>query len=206
MRGLGYFRYIDFFHRVATKKSGAAVDAFLKKIQQTMGVAIVGVAVYRNEEGKLCTFEYVILLDVVYLINIKLSHRFCTEDSRKNTFPKVHSKEVEQLHVKWGKWVSQKGTAHLFYIFQFLILLLGADGIEPNELSDGDEGLDELANNSWMGLLDVDDDGYYSLKPLEDIKANKVNLGKALRQIMRQAWGECHLTVDVHSLNLIFII
>jgi len=77
------------------------------------------------------------------------------------------------------------------------------DGIEPNELSDGDE---ELANTPWMGLLEVDDDGFYSLMPLKDAKANKVNLAKALRHIMRQAWGECHLTVDVHSLNLIFII
>jgi len=87
---------------------------FLKKIQQTMGVAIVGVAAYRNEAGKLCTFEYVTLLDVVYLINIQLSHSFCTEDTRANTFPKVHSKEVEQLLDKWGKWVSEKGTAPYF--------------------------------------------------------------------------------------------
>ena len=41
-------------------KSGPVVEAFLKKIQQQMGVVIVGVAAYRNTEGKLCTFEYVI--------------------------------------------------------------------------------------------------------------------------------------------------
>jgi len=42
------------------KKSGPAVETFLKKIQQQMGVAIVGVAAYRDSEGKLCTFECVI--------------------------------------------------------------------------------------------------------------------------------------------------
>jgi hypothetical protein len=48
---------INFYHRVATKKSGPAINNFLKKIQQQMGVAIVGFAAYRDEEGKLCTFE-----------------------------------------------------------------------------------------------------------------------------------------------------
>lgn len=47
--------------RTAAKKSGPAVDAFLKKMQEQMGVAMVGFAAYRNEEGKLCTFEYVFL-------------------------------------------------------------------------------------------------------------------------------------------------
>jgi len=45
-------------HRVATKKIGPAIDGFLKKTQQQMGVAIFGFAAYRNTEGKLCTFEY----------------------------------------------------------------------------------------------------------------------------------------------------
>jgi len=41
------------------KKSGPTIDSFLKKMQQQMGVAIVGCAAYRDAEGKLCTFEYV---------------------------------------------------------------------------------------------------------------------------------------------------
>jgi len=44
------------------KKSGPTIDSFLKKMDQQMGVAIVGFAAYRDEEGKLCTFEYVNLL------------------------------------------------------------------------------------------------------------------------------------------------
>ena len=44
------------------KKSGPTIDKFLSKMQQQMGVAIVGFAAYRNDEGKLCTFEYVISL------------------------------------------------------------------------------------------------------------------------------------------------
>jgi hypothetical protein len=48
---------INFHHRAATKKSGPTVEKFLKKIQQDMGVAIVGFAAYRDSTGKLCTFE-----------------------------------------------------------------------------------------------------------------------------------------------------
>jgi hypothetical protein len=42
------------------KKAGPTIESFLDKIQQQMGVAIVGIAAYRDNEGKLCTFEYVI--------------------------------------------------------------------------------------------------------------------------------------------------
>jgi hypothetical protein len=46
------------YPRDASKKSGYAIDNFLKKIDQQMGVAIVGFAAFRDEEGKLCRFEY----------------------------------------------------------------------------------------------------------------------------------------------------
>jgi hypothetical protein len=49
------------YYRVAMKKSGPTIDSFLKKMQQQMGVAIVGFAAYRDTQGKLCTFEYVTL-------------------------------------------------------------------------------------------------------------------------------------------------
>ena len=52
-------------YRNAVKKSGSTIEGFLKKMQQQMGVAIVGFAAYRNEEGKLCTFECVIFLPSV---------------------------------------------------------------------------------------------------------------------------------------------
>ena len=41
------------------KKSGPTIECFLRKMQQQMGVAIVGFAAYRDSEGRLCTFEYV---------------------------------------------------------------------------------------------------------------------------------------------------
>jgi hypothetical protein len=36
-------------------------------------------------------------------------HSFCTKDPRANTFPKAHSKDIEQFLGKWGKWVSKNG-------------------------------------------------------------------------------------------------
>ena len=44
-------------HYRNAKKSGSAVEAFLRNMQHQMGVAIIGFAAYRNEEGKLCSFE-----------------------------------------------------------------------------------------------------------------------------------------------------
>jgi hypothetical protein len=95
-------------YRVAMKKSGPTIDSFLKKMQQQMGVGIVGFAAYRNAEEKLCTFEYVTPFhqDPLYL----LSYSFCTKDNRKDTFIQAHSKDVEQFIGKWGKWVVQKGN------------------------------------------------------------------------------------------------
>lgn len=102
----------DPHNRVATKKSGPTINRFLKKIQQQMGVAVVGFAAYRNEAGKLCTFEYVISSsqELIQLTKIQLLYSFCTEDSSKNTFSQAHSQDIEQFLGKWGKWVSQKGT------------------------------------------------------------------------------------------------
>ena len=54
------FSNINYFHRLATKKSGPTIESFLKKMQEQMGVAIVGIAAYRDDTGKLCTFECVI--------------------------------------------------------------------------------------------------------------------------------------------------
>lgn len=55
----GHIQCLLTYYRVAMKKSGPTIDTFLKKMQQQMGVAIVGFATYRDDEGKLCTFEYV---------------------------------------------------------------------------------------------------------------------------------------------------
>ena len=34
----------------------------MRRMQEQMGVVMIGFAAYRNEEGKLCTFEYVTFL------------------------------------------------------------------------------------------------------------------------------------------------
>ena len=49
-------------HRAASKWSGPAVEAFMRRMQELMGVVMIGFATYRNEEGKLYTFEYVTFL------------------------------------------------------------------------------------------------------------------------------------------------
>jgi hypothetical protein len=62
---------VNFLCRDATKKSGPVINSFVKKIQQQMGVAIVGFAAFRDDTGKLCTFEYVTLsLGLIYLAEI----------------------------------------------------------------------------------------------------------------------------------------
>jgi len=54
------------------KKSGHTIESFLKKMQQQMGVEIIGFAAYRDSEGKLCTFEYVapFLYNPLYFLNL----------------------------------------------------------------------------------------------------------------------------------------
>lgn len=98
-----------------------------------------------------------------------------------------------------GNGFPKKVLYTCLYSFHFLTLLLGVGNIEPNEGSDEDTEPEELANSAWMRLLELDN-GVYSLKPLEDVEANKVNLGIALRHIMRQAWGEFHPIVNVYFL------
>ena len=43
------------------------MDSFLKKIDQQMGVAIVGFAAYRDDTGRLRTFEQAIPLSMLCL-------------------------------------------------------------------------------------------------------------------------------------------
>lgn len=65
---------------------------------------------------------------------------------------------------------------------------------KPNETEDGEgEGEDPKGptNNDWTKLLN-ENDGVLSLKSWEevlDMKANKVNIGLACREMMRQAWS-----------------
>lgn len=69
---------------------------------------------------------------------------------------------------------------------------------KPNGGDGDDEDPRELAGEPWMELLDETDE-VYSLKPLEEVlemKANKVNIARACREFMRQAWGECYTIVN----------
>ena len=75
--------------------------------------------------------------------------------------------------------------------------------IRPNEGGDDDENPEELAENAWVCLLDLDEKGVYSLKPFEEVlemKANKINIGLTCREIMRQAWSECQLLMSIFSI------
>lgn len=64
----------------------------------------------------------------------------------------------------------------------------------PNEKSSDDEDSDapvELVDDSWLQLLIKDEDEAYSLKPWNQVQnARKLDLAKALRQYMRQAWSK----------------
>jgi hypothetical protein len=107
---------IKFHHRVATKKSGPTINSFLKKIQQQMGVAIVGFAAYRDTNGKLCTFEYVFPPPPqILFLRLKIKfHSFCTEGSRKPSFPQAHTEDIDKFLKKWGNWVSENGISGKF--------------------------------------------------------------------------------------------
>jgi len=74
-------------------------------------------------------------------------------------------------------------------------------GSEEDE--EGEEEPKKLQANLWKKLLDFDEDGVFSLKPWREVsalKANKVNLALALREVMRQAWGE-YFFIPLFSLS-----
>jgi len=183
-------------YRVAMKKSGPTIDSFLKKMQQQMGVAIVGCAAYRDNEGKLCTFEYVIPLSSRAHPTYQswLLYSFCTKDERKDTFIQAHSKDIEEFLGKWGKWVAQKGNVADSYPPPTYLpgyLGLGVGGTKPNQRDGEDEQSEEQEDDAWVKLLDGVH-GLFSLKTWEEVtasKANKVNIALALRAVMRQSWG-----------------
>ena len=77
----------------------------------------------------------------------------------------------------------------------------------PNEEEGPDSDSDKPADSGWKKLLN-EDNGAYSLKPWADvlkIGVNKITIGDAFREFMRQTWSECCLTVNVHFLNLILL-
>ena len=108
----------------------------------------------------------------------------------------MHSKEVSQFLKQWGSWAAEKGkpTYQLFPIFNLTFIVLGVGSLRPNEKDSEEEEEEEESaetkDEAWRGLLDGE--GLLTLKPWKEVaelKANKVNLGLALREYMRQAWG-----------------
>jgi len=79
-----------------------------------MGVAIVGFAAFRDEEGKLCRFEYGSTPS--WFINLLrgLQYRFSTRDSdaRQSAFSRTHSKEIQQFSKLWGNFIAEKGKLY----------------------------------------------------------------------------------------------
>ena len=77
-------------------------------------------------------------------------------------------------------------------------MVLGVGSLEPNE-KDDDEEEEEPKDDAWMKLLDGEE-GPLSLKSWKEVtalKATKVNLANALREYMRQAWGEVFLFITI---------
>lgn len=128
---------------------------------------------------------------------MRILHSFCTSDPRKNNFSKAYEDDLEDLLDKWGKWVGVHGNKHQI-IFMLLaeshLSFLGLGGVAANE-RDSDEGSnepEEMSTDAWMQLLSKDEYGVYTLRPWDEVKdAIKEDLGRAMREYMRQAWSKC---------------
>lgn len=110
------------------------------------------------------------------------------------TFSQVHSTELGQFLKLWGNWVAEKGKpVHLFSpIFNLTFGVLGVGSLEPNEGADQQDEGPVTKDEAWRQLLT--DEVPPSLKKWTEVsalKANKSNIGLALREYMRQAWGGC---------------
>ena len=111
-----------------------------------------------------------------------------------DTFSRAHSTELDQFLKLWGNWVAEKGKpAQPFSpIFNLTLLVLGVGSLEPNEGADEQDEGPVTKAEAWRQLLT--DEAPLSLKKWTEVgalKANKSSIGLALREYMRQAWGEC---------------
>ena len=107
----------------------------------------------------------------------------------------MNSIEVSQFLRLWGNWTAEKGRqAQLFSpTLNLTLLVLGVGNLEPNE--GGDEQDEEESNvtkdEAWKILLkDQKPLGLKSWAEVTSLKANKANMSLALREFMREAWGE----------------
>lgn len=101
-----------------------------------------------------------------------------------------------------GGYGLQKRVILIAFISPITHLVILASGVGITKLNkkmgEEDGGSEEPVNNAWMELLD-DSEGLLCLKPWKEVtavKATKANIAIALREMMRQAWGEyilfCH--------------
>jgi hypothetical protein len=74
-------------------------------MQQQMGISMIGFAAYRDEDGKLCTFEYDASTYSLHQGMADHTCRFCTEDQQTTEFVKGHSKNVDAFLTEWGKFI-----------------------------------------------------------------------------------------------------
>jgi len=127
---------------------------------------------------------------------MKILHSFCTSDPRKNTFSKAYADDLEDLLNKWGRWVGEHGNKcqTIFVpLAEACLFFPGVGSVAANERdSDDDSNEPERATtDAWMELLSKDRDGIYSLRPWNQVmEASKENLGKAMREYIRQAWSK----------------
>lgn len=109
----------------------------------------------------------------------------------------MNSTEVGDFLRLWGNWVAEKGKlAQLFSPTLNLTLLdLGVGNLESNEKGDEqDEGEPTVTKDeAWKRLLK--DQTLKSWEEVTTLKANKANIGLALREFMRQAWGQTFLFI-----------
>lgn len=80
------------------------------------------------------------------------------------------------------------------------MLVLGVGNLKPNDYKEGEEEGEEESEVAkeevWRSYLDGDG-ALKTWREVTALKANKVNLGLALRDYMREAWGRLFLFIAV---------
>lgn len=78
------------------------------------------------------------------------------------------------------------------------MLILGVGNLKPNDYEEGEEEEEsEVAKEEvWRSYFDGDG-ALKSWREVTALKANKVNLGLALRDYMREAWSKLFLFITV---------
>ena len=114
----------------------------------------------------------------------------------------MNSTEVNQFLRLWGNWAAEMGKqAQLFSpTLNLTLLVLGVGNLEPNEGGDEqDEGESNVTKDeAWKILLkDQKPLALKSWAEVTSLKANRANMGLALREFMRVAWGEIFIFITI---------